>query len=247
VEIIGHRGASFDAPENTLASVHLAWAQGADAVEIDVHLSLDGRLAAIHDANTRRTTRANRRVARQTLAQLRALDAGRWKAPRWAGEKIPTLEEVLGTIPPGRRLFIEIKSRADAAPELANVLSRSHCPPSRLVLISFSLPLLKSLKRSFPGIEICWISELKRSWRTRRRPNAAMLIHKIKTAGLDGLDLKARKSLTPGFVKTIHEAGLKLYVWTVDSPVFAKMLVRAGVDGLTTNRPGWLREQLAVG
>jgi len=129
VEIIGHRGASFDAPENTLASVHLAWAQGADAVEIDVHLSLDGRLVAIHDANTRRTTRVNRKVARQTLAQLRALDAGRWKAPRWAGEKIPTLEEVLGTIPPGQRLFVEIKSRADAAPELAAAKRRGSAAP----------------------------------------------------------------------------------------------------------------------
>ncbi len=247
MEIIGHRGASFDAPENTLASVHLAWAQGADAVEIDVHLSLDGRLVAIHDANTRRTTRVNRKVARQTLAQLRALDAGRWKAPRWAGEKIPTLEEVLGTIPPGQRLFVEIKSRADAAPELANALSRCQCPATQVVFISFSLPLLKSLKRSFPNLEVCWINELKRSWRTHRRPDATMLIHKIKAAGLDGLDLKARKSITPGFVKAIHEAGLKLYVWTVDSPAVAKALARAGVDGLTTNRPGWLREQLAVG
>jgi glycerophosphoryl diester phosphodiesterase len=246
VEIIGHRGASFDAPENTLASVRLAWAQGADAVEIDVHLSRDGRLVAIHDASTRRTARVNRKVARQTLAQLRALDVGRWKGVQWAGEKIPTLEEVLASIPPGRRLFIEVKSRADAAPELANALSRCQCPPGQVVFISFSLPLLRSLKRSFPNIEVCWISELKRSWRTRRRPSASMLIHKIKTAGVDGLDLKARKSITPGFVKTIHEAGLKLYVWTVDSPAVAKMLARAGVDGLTTNRPGWLREKIAA-
>jgi len=158
VEIIGHRGASFDAPENTLASVRLAWAQGADAVEIDVHLTLDGRLVAIHDANTRRTTRVNRKVARQTLAQLRALDAGRWKGVQWAGEKIPTLEEVLDTIPPGRRLFIEIKSHAKAALELANALSRCQCPATQVVFISFSLPLLKSLKRSFPNLEV-WLDQ----------------------------------------------------------------------------------------
>jgi len=246
VEIIGHRGASFDAPENTLASVHLAWAQGADAVEIDVHLSRDNRLVAIHDANTRRTARVNRKVARQTLAQLHALDAGRWKGAQWTGEIIPTLEEVLASIPPGRRLFIEIKTRADAELELAHALLRCHCPPGQVVFISFSLPLVKSLKLSFPNFEVCWINELKRSWRTRRRPTPSILIHKIKAAGLDGLDVKARRSITPGFVKAIHEAGLKLYVWTVDSPATAKILVRSGVDGITTNRPGWLREQLAA-
>ena len=73
-----------------------------------------------------------------------------------------------------------------------------------------------------------------------------ILIHKIKAAGLDGLDVKARKSITPGFARSIHEAGLKLYVWTVDSPRIAKTLAHAGVDGITTNRPGWLREKLAA-
>ncbi len=111
MKIIAHRGASFDAPENTLAAIRLAWQQQADAVEIDVHLSRDRHLVAIHDFNTRKTTGRNRPVARQTLAQLRTLDAGQWKHPRWRGEKIPTLEEVLATVPPGKRLFIEIKAR----------------------------------------------------------------------------------------------------------------------------------------
>src|SRR5580704_14008797 len=88
---VAHRGASFDAPENTLAAVNLAWRQRADAVEIDVHLSRDGQLVVIHDYNTRRTTGVNRLVARQTLAELRALDAGRWKGLEWLDETIPTL------------------------------------------------------------------------------------------------------------------------------------------------------------
>ncbi len=71
-----------------------------------------------------------------------------------------------------------------------------------------------------------------------------MVIEKVKAAGLDGIDLKANKAITPAFAKKIHEAGLKLYVWTVDSPREAKKLAEAGVDGVTTNRPGWLRTQL---
>ncbi len=241
---VAHRGASFDAPENTLAAIHLAWRQRADAVEIDVHSSKDGKLLAIHDHNTRRTAGVNRKVTGQTLAELRALDAGRWKGVEWLGEKIPTLEEVLASVPPGKRLFIEIKSRTNVAPALAKVLTRSTCRPAQIILISFSLMGMMSLKRTFPQMEVCWLKILRRHWRTRRWPDTGKLLQKLKTAGLDGLDLKANKAITSSLVKKIHDAGLKLYVWTVDSPAEAKRLAQAGVDGITTNRPGWLRAQL---
>jgi len=247
VRIIAHRGASHDAPENTLGACHLAWRQHADAVEVDVHLSRDGRLAVIHDDNTRRTARVNRKVVRQTMAQLHKLDAGRWKGERWSREKVPALDEVLACVPEGRRLFVEIKCRANTAPELKRVFDGANLPPAQVILIGFSLPVMALLKRAFPNIEICWLAELRRHWRTRRYPDAEKLIQKVTVAGLDGLDLKANRSITPEFVKKIHAAGLKLYVWTVDSPTDAKKLADAGVDGITTNRPGWLREQLGGG
>lgn len=242
--LVAHRGASVDAPENTLAAINLAWRQRADAVEIDVHSSKDGMLVAIHDSNTRRTAGVNRKVTGQTLAQLRVLDAGRWKGLEWQDEKIPTLEEVLASVPPGKRLFIEIKSRTNAAPALAKALARSTCRPAQIILIGFSLAGMMSLKRNFPQIEICWLTILRRHWRTRRWPDPKKILQKIKTAGLDGLDLKANKAITSNLVKKIHDAGLKLYVWTVDSPSEAKRLAQAGVDGITTNRPGWLRAQV---
>ena len=155
---VAHRGASFDAPENTVAAASLAWRQRADAVEVDVHLSQDGRLVVIHDPNTRRTTGVNRKVVRQTLGDLRALDAGRWKGVEWLDEKIPTLEEVLASVPPGRRLFIEIKSRANTAAELVKVMARTHCRPAQIIFIGFSWPVMTSLKRKFPQIEVCWLT-----------------------------------------------------------------------------------------
>src|SRR6516165_6861811 len=85
VEIVGHRGASHDAPENTLAAVRLAWEQGADAAEFDVRLTRDHRVVAIHDTDTGRTAGgANRVVAESTLAELRSIDVGRWKGETYA-------------------------------------------------------------------------------------------------------------------------------------------------------------------
>src|SRR5258706_7289864 len=108
-EIIAHRGASHDSPVNTLAAVQLGWKQRADAVEIDVQFSKDNHIVVIHDDTTRKTGGLRRKVGEQTLAELRTLDVGRWKDARWRGEKIPTLAEVLATIPDQRRLFVDIK------------------------------------------------------------------------------------------------------------------------------------------
>ena len=109
IKIIAHRGASHLAPENTLASVELAWRLGADAVEVDVRLTRDGRIVAIHDPTTDRTAGIHLEVAATHSSHLRRLDVGRYKHPRFAGERIPYLEEVLQTVPPGRQLFVEIK------------------------------------------------------------------------------------------------------------------------------------------
>src|SRR5215510_13578750 len=84
MDIIAHRGASFDAPENTLAAIHLGWKQQADAVEIDVQFSKDGHVVVIHDDNTRKTGGVRKKVSAQTLAQLKSLDVGRWKHAKWS-------------------------------------------------------------------------------------------------------------------------------------------------------------------
>jgi len=85
VEIVAHRGASWDAPENTVAAWRLAWEQGADAAELDTYLTKDGKMVVLHDGSTQRTTGVDLRVAETTLAELRALDAGKWKGEQFAG------------------------------------------------------------------------------------------------------------------------------------------------------------------
>jgi len=246
VEIIAHRGASFDAPENTLSSVNLAWQQHAESVEVDVHLSRDGRLVVIHDYDTRKTAGVRKKVSEQTLAELKALDVGRWKDRKWTGERIAALEEVLATIPDGKRLFVEIKCGAECLLEFARVVRNSGKRPEQMVAIGFALETMKAIKQKLPEIEVCWIAEFKRNWRTGRwSPKPETLIEKAKAANLDGLDLGARGPITRPFISQVHDAGLTFYVWTVDSPAKARKLRDAGVNGITTNRPGWLRERLA--
>src|SRR6476646_10554366 len=99
VEVIAHRGESADAPENTMAAFRLAWERKVRAIELDVHLTGDGKLIVVHDADTKRVAGTKRIIKESTLDDLRSLDAGRWKGARWAGEKMPTLDEALATIP----------------------------------------------------------------------------------------------------------------------------------------------------
>src|ERR1043166_4360144 len=105
--IFAHRGASAQAPENTLAAFELAIAQNADAIELDVHVSSDGHVVVIHDATVDRTTGSHGRVKDLTLAQLRSLNAGSFFSEKFRGEKIPTLEEVFETV--GKRTFINVE------------------------------------------------------------------------------------------------------------------------------------------
>lgn len=242
-QIIAHRGASFDAPENTLPAIRLAWDQGADAVEVDVHLSRDGQVAVIHDANTRKTAGFNRRVCNQTWAELQKLDAGSWKHRKWAGTCIPTLDQVLATVPKGKRLFVEVKCGDDFIKAAASSLKNRSA--KELVVIGFSLPTMQKIKATFPELEVCWIVEFKRNLRTARwSPKPSDAIAQARAAGLDGIDAGANGPITSEFVRHTKAEGLNVYIWTVDSVRLARRLIAAGVDGITTNRPGWLRSQL---
>jgi glycerophosphoryl diester phosphodiesterase len=243
VEIIGHRGASDDAPENTLASFRLAWTQNADAAETDVYLSKDGEIVVIHDANTRRVGGRNRKVVDQTLAELKQLDIGRWKGEQWTGERIPTLAELLAIIPEGKRLFIEIKCGPEIAPRLVQVLHQAHKRPEQTCLISFSYEVMQRVKKELPAIKCYWIVQMKRNRETKRwSPPLDEIVRKTKEAGLDGIDFGDAPVIDQAIVSEVKKAGLGVYTWTVNTTKEASRLQLAGVDGITTNRPGALKE-----
>jgi glycerophosphoryl diester phosphodiesterase len=245
---VAHRGASADAPENTLAALRLGYAQGAEYAECDVRLTRDGEVVLMHDEELRRTTGATGRVDEFTLAELRGLDAGAWRGDHWRGEKIPTLGEALALVAsPGggmerRRLLIEIKSGPETVSAISAALAASAargcdaCDAEALVLMSFDAEVTAEARRVLPEIE--------RHWLTEERAPVAALCAKALGAGCSALNLDRSLPIDAGFVATAHAAGLGVFVWTVDNVSEARRLVVAGVDGLTTNRPGALRGEL---
>src|SRR5512139_19181 len=149
--IFAHRGASAHAPENTIAAFELALAQQADAVELDVKLSADGQVVVIHDPTVDRTTNGKGRVRDLTLSQLKALDAGSSFSTQFAGEKIPTLEEVFETV--GKRTFINVEltnynTPRDHLVETVCMIIKKHQMQKHVILSSF-LPSNLSKARSY--------------------------------------------------------------------------------------------------
>jgi glycerophosphoryl diester phosphodiesterase len=244
VEIVAHRGASFDAPENTVAAIKLAWEQKADASEFDIYLTKDGKIVVIHDATTKRTAGAELKVADSTLEELRKLDAGKWKGEKFAGEKLPTLEEMLATVPTGKRVFIEVKCGPEAVPEMDRVIKASKLKPEQTCVISFNADVIAAAKKARPDLQALWIVNL--APKNAKPRTAEELIAKAKEIKADGLDLSATPAiLDKAFGDKVKQAGLKLYVWTVNDAELAKKMIAAGAESITTDRPGWLREQLA--
>jgi glycerophosphoryl diester phosphodiesterase len=243
VEIVGHRGASFDAPENTVASFKLTWEQNADAAELDIYLSKDGKIVVIHDPNTKRVAGVDKKVSDQTSDELRQLDVGKWKGAKFAGEKLPSLGEMLATVPPGKRVLIEVKCGPEIVPELDRVLKASKLKPEQTPVISFNAQVVAAMKKARPDLKAYWIVSLAPK---KARPRTAEeLIARAKDIHADGLDLSADAAvLTKPFGAKVKAAGLALYVWTVDDVGLAQKMIDAGAESITTNRPGWLREQL---
>ena len=245
-EIIAHRGASADAPENTVSALRLGYAQGAHGGEVDVHLTKDGHVVVIHDPDLRRVAGADARVADLTLTELRQFDVGRFG--RWAGrgfsENVPTLDEILALVPAGKKLFVEVKTGTELLPALDAALRRSTLSPQQTSIITFDYAVASAVKGRLRQHLVYWLHEFLRD-----RPNPAIddLIRAAEQAGLDGLDLDHEFPLDAAAIRRVHDAGLAIYVWTLDDAIKARRLARDGIDGITTNRPGemsgWLNER----
>jgi glycerophosphoryl diester phosphodiesterase len=237
VKIIAHRGASARAPENTLAAIRLALADGAAGVEVDVRLTRDGRLAVLHDADTRRTAPGQPRlhVARCTLAKLQSLEVGSWKAPQFSGERIPSLDEVLAVLPTGREIFIELKSRAyrrqlAALDALLNPPAARGFPAPRAVIMSFHGALVRKIKNARPHWRVLLLLHRQPSARTVRR-----LLAEFRAKSLDGLGQNHAWSLPEKDYSAFRAAGAILSVWTVNDPAEVRSWRARGFHYLTSD------------
>ncbi len=242
VEIIAHRGASYIAPENTMASVMLGWEKNAD-VEVDVYLSRDNRIMVMHDSSTKRTGNVDLKIADTTSDELRKVDVGSFKSEAYQGEPIPFLADIIERIPRGKKLYVEIKCGPEILPVLVPMIEKSG-KSKQIVIISFGLETAAAAKKQLPRIPVYWLKGTDKDEVTKQYlPHDPSLIDVAVENGLDGLDLHYA-GVNQEFMDAVKAAGQKLYVWTVDDPQEAKRLVDLGVAGITTNRPEWLREQL---
>lgn len=234
-EIVAHRGASWDAPENTLSAIELAILQGADVVEIDVRETRDMVPVLMHDATTFRTTNdpSRRRVNNMSLDELKELDAGTWFSTEFAGEKIPTLEEALMVAKGRVRVFVELKAETGTLESKVVSLLEEMDMVQDSVILSFSKNQLIRIKTLNPEIKTLLLL-------SSFYGDIDSLVNQ------DELDMFGfSESLfvnNPEYKEAIHRARKRIYVWTVNSDESLRNVVRLDADGIITDRPVRARE-----
>jgi glycerophosphoryl diester phosphodiesterase len=235
LHVIAHRGASAEAPENTLVAFRRALEIGVDGVELDAHLSADGVPVVIHDPLLERTTDGHGLVKDQPLAALRRLDAGRRFDERFAGERIPTLAEALEALR-GVRVIVEIKNGPLYYPGIASrvLAAIAEVGHPSVTISSFDHPVLLEVKAAAPQVPTAVLY-------------AARPIDPVRLARDAGAALLHPNwaYVTGEMVGQAHAAGLRVETWTVDEPAHLRHVIATGVDGVMTNHPDRLRAVLA--
>ena len=232
--IVAHRGASFDAPENTLPAFELAWEKGADAIEGDFLLTKDNQIVCIHDKTTQRLSEQNLVVAESTLEQLKTLDVGSWKNRKYKETQIPTLSEVFATVPDGKNIFIEIKCGPEIIPYLVKEIQESDLKTDQVRMICFNEEVIKAFKETMPDYKAYWLSAFKKkngSW----KPSLEEVLLTLQDCKADGLD--SQHTIPPEFSKAVLGAGLEWHAWTINDVETAKRLAKRDIYSVTTDRP----------
>lgn len=231
--VIAHRGASGYAPENTLAAFRRAIAMGATFIETDLQLSRDARFVAIHDATVNRTTNGQGTVHDLTLADLRKLDAGSWFGSEFAGERIPTLEEILEFAKKHDVVFyLELKPGGSWGGEHALISAlRESGEIARTVVISFDPEILISVRNIEPTLMTGFLFDGK------------IADPLEKTIEIGARQIAVRGDLvSPRLLKEARARDLQLVCWTVNHPGHMRLLAEAGVDGIMSDYPDRLVE-----
>jgi glycerophosphoryl diester phosphodiesterase len=254
---IGHRGASAYAPEHTFAAYDLALEQGADYIEIDLQMTADGVLVALHDKTLNRTADApdgvperycRGLVSKKTLEQIQMCDAGSWFSPEFAGEQIPTLEEIFQRYGTSVNYYIETKN-PDAAPgmeeELVGLLGEYGLLPDpnepanwQVLIQSFSaesLMKIHEMNEDLPLIQLYWAGTSK----TIQRDLDAVSEYAVGIGPY-------KKDVDAALVEAAHEHCLAVHPYTVNTVEEMETLISLGVDGMFTNNPDLLDEVLGA-
>jgi glycerophosphoryl diester phosphodiesterase len=238
--LYAHRGAAGELPENTMPAFRRALEVGATALETDVHLTRDGHVVVVHDANGARTAGVRQAIRDVTLAEVRRWDMGqafRARRPDTPPGRfvISTLDELLTELP-AVPLNVDIKDHDAHAARAVVAVVRRHRAQDRVLLASFDAATLRAVRRlDYEGATSLGASEVLRllllpERALRRFPvagRAAQIPPRVRRLALD----------TPAVVARIHGLGLTLHYWTIDDPTEAERLLHLGADGIMTNEP----------
>ena len=237
--VIAHRGFSGAAPENTIAAVRAAIDLGADMVEIDVTLTADNHIVVIHDETLDRTTNGSGKVFDFTRAELQLLDAGAWFAPRFAGERIPSLDAVLDECEGRILLNVEIKSEAverGIVKKVATSIQRQRMI-DQVVVSSFSPTALDQMHKEAPEIRTAVLYNTK----FHKGQDAVDIVDGL---GASVFNIK-RQRLTKTMLRRCSEHGIPVGIYTVNKPGRMRRLIKKGIDAINTDHPDRLLEILS--
>ncbi len=215
--LVGHRGASAYEPENTLRSFRAAVDLGANAVELDIRATKDGKLVVIHDSRVSRTTNGKGKVAKMTLSEIRKLDAG-------MGERVPTLQEAVAWAKGRANLLVEFKEPGLEAKAVK--IFRGH---KNILAISFFQTVLEELNRINPKLETGLLFDSKPR-------HLDEFLSSCQQLGISWVLGKA-KFINRKLVDAAHKKGLRVLAWTIDKPKMLAKKIALGLDGVTSNRP----------
>lgn len=243
--IVAHRGASAQAPENTLEAFRLGVAAGADAIELDVHLSADGQLAVIHDDTLDRTTDATGAVASMTMEQVQQADAGaRFAGPqddypfRGRGLTVPTLPEVLDWLPDGLGLVVEIKARGAADAVVVALRGRPVRDEERVSVISFDERSIDRVRELDRGIRTGYLL-------VPGQPIEAALVWATEHGHVGVHPWEADLGLDPSPILTLAGVyGREIGCYVVNDPGRMRHLAALGLWGFVTDVPDLARATL---
>ena len=241
--LVAHRGASFDAPENTLKAFEVAWQNGAAwAVETDLCITKDQKIVCIHGPLKKLTGQAGE-VWKMTLAEVKALDVGKWKGEQFAGMRVPTLLEALKSLPPHGHFVLELKIGASDVfcQEFKDAMRASGVKPSQITFISFDRKTLRDLDRKLPGYDRLWLYGVRLKEDGSPSMTHDELLAVMKEDRLTGLNLGMQYKLWDTFaskelIQRIHDAGGQAFFFTINNPELAQKLYDRGADGITTDR-----------
>ncbi len=248
---VAHRGGAGLAPENTLAAFRAGLESGADALELDVHLTRDGHLVVIHDAATVRTTNVVGEVGEMTLAEIERLDASaRSFGPPVPAQRIPTFAEVLELARGRASVQVEIKLRSDGTryPGIEAAVAgalRQAGMSEQATILSFDFATLQDMKRIDPGLRTCALITT-RTLETIGRRGPTAVAGEMAALGVDSVGVDKRW-LSENLYRELRSRRLGVGVWTVDNETEMRRFAEMGVDFITSNKPDLLRQVLHAG